>query len=612
MKKSPYLRKRPDSPYWWFRIGIPADVFPRCLEWKHRAGHDITFSLRTDSLAKANPLAVAFAERYLAQFEEQRALLGTPLPVDADLAVQLKPILADATNYGVLRFDDEVHREDIAISTSLRGFIGPHWPSHPTPERVAQAYHDAIDRATGRMTLLEHPTQEKIAKVVVEWGLEMFNLSCPAESCLYAELLEHTKLALLGAFRKLQVRCNGFEVPTPYAAEDAADLLGEFVRGNVASPEAAAASAAAPRPTASHALPQAASLPEAATPTPNAVIGNVSGTVGDPGDDLSVPGLMKHWTAGQIKQKERVNTKTAKSFCSELEKYAAFSQKSGRSMFDKLTLANYANELLKPDDKGEVPRARKATAKKNLGYLKAIFQCAVDLDLLPFNPCGVLVKQISVGDSDRLPFAADEITRFFGTPLYLERCLPRSTRAGGWAAYYIQLLMYELGSREEEFADLPVAALQWTEGSPSIPYFSIPDGKNEYARRAVPVPPHAKRLGILEYFASLPPAGMMWPLLKPDGNGHYSTNFSKWINGTYLRKTVGIVDRKKVVYSFRHNFIDDCTNALIPDPIAYAIVGHSPNDKKKTVHQKYGLGVSVETMLACLEQLESKRKGFPL
>jgi len=637
MKKSPYLHKRPDSPNWWFRIWIAADVFPRCLEWKHRAGHYITFSLRTDSLAKANPMALAYAERYQALFEEERARLGEPLPVNTDLAVQLKPIITNVTHWSMLHFDDEVHREGLSASPGLRRFLGRDFPAgHATSERVAQAYHDAIDRATGRMTLLEHPVQEKFARVVLEWALENYNLSCPEESSLYTELLEHAQVALLGAFRKLQVRCNGFEVPTPYAAEDAAaDLINESGRHSDFSsvpPVLGAEPPAAGRPlpscgAASTGVPECSSSVGVAPISVSA--GSVLGAV--PSVTLTEEMLFNRWLLAtaktgnnqrKIDQRKGVgmevvavapprkrNPQTVREFRSIYHRYWAFAEARKLSPLTDGTAELYVDELLQ--------QVSGATTVKHIGAIQAIFSASKKL--VPVNPCAGLSESIVVEPPTRRPFTEDEVKLFFSTPLFLQRKLPEDARAGGWAAYWIPILMFLLGCREEELAALWVAEVAFTKGLHPFPYLDFTKVKNTASRRSVPVPPDALRLGFMEYVGTLESDGRLFPLLKETAEGKISARFSKWANEAYLRGEVGIVDPDVVLYSFRHTFIDACRDADVSKDLAKSICGHAFDERKSkedarkdqaSEHEKYGKGYSLEKKLACLAQLN--RKGFPL
>lgn len=605
MKKSPYLRRRPDSPFWWFRIGIPADVYPRCLEWKHRAGHDITFSLRTDSLAKANPLALAYAERYLALFEEERARLGEPLPVNTDLAVQLKPIITDVTNWCMLHFDDEVHREGLSASPGLRRFLGRDFPAgHATPERIAQAYHDAIDRATGRMTLLAHPSQEKLARVVVEWGLECFNLSCPEGSDLYTELLTHAEFAFLGAFRKLQVRCNGFEVPTPYAAEDAAaDLINEsgkhsdFTSAPPALDSVSAGSVLGAVPSVTLTEEMLFNRWRLAT----AKTGNNQRKI----DQRKGAGMEVVAVAPPCKR----NPQTVREFRSIFHRFWEFAAARKVSPLTDGTAELYVDELLQ--------QVSGRTTVKNIGAIQAIFSASKKL--VPVNPCAGLSESIVVEPSTRRPFTEDEVKLFFSTPLFLERKLPEDARAGGWAGYWIPILMFLLGCREEELAALWVAEVAFTKGLHPFPYLDFTKVKNTASKRVVPVPPDALRLGFMEYVGALESDGRLFPLLEETTEGKISAGFSRWANKVYLRGEVGIVDPDVVLYSFRHTFIDACRDADVSKDLAKSICGHAFDERKSkedarkdqaSEHDKYGRGYSLEKKLACLARLN--RKGFPL
>jgi len=143
-----------------------------------------------------------------------------------------------------------------------------------------------------------------------------------------------------------------------------------------------------------------------------------------------------------------------------------------------------------------------------------------------------------------------------------------------------------------------------------IPYLEIDNAadratKNEVSNRVVPVHPELMRLGFADYVRSQPPEGRLFPLLRADVFGHWSSGFSKWFNGVFLRKELGIADKRKVNHSFRHTFISLCRNSGIDIRAEYALTGH----RLGAVHEGYGDAPSIEYLYSELKKV--RFDGFP-
>jgi len=80
------------------------------------------------------------------------------------------------------------------------------------------------------------------------------------------------------------------------------------------------------------------------------------------------------------------------------------------------------------------------------------------------------------------------------------------------------------------------------------------------------------------------PDGYVFPDLRPDVNDDRGGNWSKWF-GRYKR-SIGIVDTRKVFHSFRHSFMDACRECSISREIRDVLVGHS----NQTFAVEYGSG----------------------
>jgi integrase len=106
--------------------------------------------------------------------------------------------------------------------------------------------------------------------------------------------------------------------------------------------------------------------------------------------------------------------------------------------------------------------------------------------------------------------------------------------------------------------------------------------------------------GFLDYVASLPKHGPLFPDIAPDKFGRRGGNATKII-GRWVRKQ-GIADpRKAPNHSWRHRFKDECRNAGIEKAIHDALTGHASDDEG----DKYGLGYSLPVLAAAIAKLPS-------
>jgi integrase len=253
------------------------------------------------------------------------------------------------------------------------------------------------------------------------------------------------------------------------------------------------------------------------------------------------------------------------------------------------------------------------TVKKKIGYLSLVFAHAVDNRLICENPAaGVKVKTPKNPKKSRVQFEADDIRRIFSTPLYMEKLLPVTSRGGGEAAYWLPLLENFSGARPEELGQLHISDVKRyrTRDGKMIPFITVNNAgdkgtKNSVSNRNIPLHPELIRRGFMDYVESQPPEGRLFPLLQPDKYGNLTSGFSKWFNGTYLRRQIGITDRRKVNYSFRHSFVSACRNTGMSSTLEYALTGHELG----TVHESYGEPPSVAALYSALMQVQFD--GFP-
>ena len=123
--------------------------------------------------------------------------------------------------------------------------------------------------------------------------------------------------------------------------------------------------------------------------------------------------------------------------------------------------------------------------------------------------------------------------------------------------------------------------------------------KNAPSSRLVPLHSVILREGFLTYWQSLPD-GLLFPDSKP---GRASSENSKW-----LRKVVGITDKRTPFHSHRHTFItatrvrrNEHGDLRIPVEARIAITGHTDNEKS-SVGAKYGEW-PIATLKALIERI---------
>jgi len=230
-----------------------------------------------------------------------------------------------------------------------------------------------------------------------------------------------------------------------------------------------------------------------------------------------------------------------------------------------------------------------ATAIKNLGLVKSIFQVAVDNALLSTNVfSGVKILRPARQEKSRMPFTADELERIFSSPVFSSGDRPKG--GAGEAAYWLPLIALMTGMRLEEIGQLTADDMKISEG---IWYFDLVHApeqgkhlKNDSSSRQVPVHPKLIELGLLDLVSQAKNNNKrLFPLLTSAGSRQLTASWSQWF-GRYLRQVVGIQDKRKCFHSFRHCFKDICSQAGVRKEHHDRLTGHRSSD----VGDAYGDG----------------------
>lgn len=250
------------------------------------------------------------------------------------------------------------------------------------------------------------------------------------------------------------------------------------------------------------------------------------------------------------------------------------------------------------------PRLKVPTLNERLTKIRGIYRIAVGKHVLKTNPAagtlGVKESGAKKRKRRRLPFDTGDLETLFGSEVFTQHM--RSKGQSGEASYWIPVLMFYTGARPEEIAGLALSDLI---RDPKLGWYlniidrpcdedrelfeddEVPDShrrtlKNAMSIRRVPVAKELIDLGLLRYveWQRARGATVFFPTLKKDFHGKLSGSFSKSF-GRYKRK-LGLTDKRKVLYSFRHCMKDLLEAAGVPSKFLQRLLGHTTGDGSVT------------------------------
>lgn len=240
------------------------------------------------------------------------------------------------------------------------------------------------------------------------------------------------------------------------------------------------------------------------------------------------------------------------------------------------------------------------TINSKLGELNSLFVWAVQngyytaSNELPTKDLKVTAKKDIVHESYE-PFSNDELIAIFSEEYTRKFNKPDF--------YYIPLIALFTGARREEIASLKTVNILKIDGIESI---EIEQGKNNSARRVVPIHKKLIELGLLEYHKHIEELGeeYIFPHLVDGKNGR-GKNVGRHFSD-YLRKCLKISNERKVFHSFRHTVITRL-HTLNSNPVhALQIVGHT-DESSETVHIKvYTHDVGLKALKTTINKLSYK------
>jgi integrase len=211
-----------------------------------------------------------------------------------------------------------------------------------------------------------------------------------------------------------------------------------------------------------------------------------------------------------------------------------------------------------------------------------------------------MLLRSSEGDDSREPFDQADLKAIFMSPVYASHARPEA--GGDEAAFWFPLVALLSGMRLDEIAQLRLCDLRQDEET-SRWFFDIGRTggrrtKTASSIRRVPVHQELVRIGLVLYRQRLldreaSPESLLWPGVSQ------SARWSKWF-GRYLRRTVRIIERKKVFHSFRHTFKRMTRDAGLQEELHDTLTGHSGNG---SVGRSYGSGFSLRTLIAAMDKI---------
>ncbi|WP_254803640.1 DUF6538 domain-containing protein [Shewanella decolorationis] len=219
------------------------------------------------------------------------------------------------------------------------------------------------------------------------------------------------------------------------------------------------------------------------------------------------------------------------------------------------------------------------TAHKELNLISGYFQQAVDLDILPKNPC----HKASLG-TEKVKLIRDpgysntELTKIFSLSLFSQRTHAQKTRYGE-APYWLPVILAYTGARAEEIAQLYVKDIKQDSDNSERWYFHIQDGRDDQSvktgeSRRVPICQALIRLGLLDYLNTLPTEGRLFPMLKANGKAKYHSTVARYLRKAFMTLDIEHYGSLKHLHAFRHRFITEARKVMRED-VQNAITGHS-------------------------------------
>lgn len=310
-----------------------------------------------------------------------------------------------------------------------------------------------------------------------------------------------------------------------------------------------------------------------------------------PGTPRTLREVFTRWKAAKKRSKDAVNA------CERA--LELFEDKCGTPRLQDITRAmgdEFRAHLLTLEFASKTKHMRMTDVKSLLKY------ACRDLEVISRNPWEGLDIAYKT-EKRRTPWSADQLATFFGLPLFTAYDLPKDSKAGGAAAYWVPLLGLFTGARVGELCQLRVADIEEAEDGAFLHITEeAADArvKTEAGLRSVPIHSELIRLGFLDYVRARRSAGdfSLWPTMRfrmVEGVAKPGAYYSDWF-GEFRRKHAASVPD---FHSLRHTVRTAMTEARIAEPVQDRITGHEVKGSTGTrvyAHPKAVLREAVESI----------------
>lgn len=254
-----------------------------------------------------------------------------------------------------------------------------------------------------------------------------------------------------------------------------------------------------------------------------------------------------------------------------------------------------------------VGRLSPGTVKSYLDNLAAVFNWAVEEELLDKNPASGIAQK-GAPTVKRRGFTPEELERIFA-PLPLER------KARPWR-YWVPAIAAFSGARANELCQLRVADVVTVDGHLCLDLSVFDDEgvrddakrlKTGASERVIPLHPQIIEAGFEAFVATARAARQerLFPQLKEGPDGRYSHDLTRWF-ARHLDK-VGLKQRALVFHSFRHGFRDACRVAGVDGETADALGGWAAKGQSA----RYGRRGMVEVLYRALKSVSFNEFRLP-
>lgn len=251
------------------------------------------------------------------------------------------------------------------------------------------------------------------------------------------------------------------------------------------------------------------------------------------------------------------------------------------------------------------------TQNKELRWLRALFNFAVEREWMQRNPARSLRVKEPAARDQRVPFTDSDLRVLFGAALskaVVARPIGSAAKGAGQGEpvymperYWGLLLGLYSGLRCGEVIRLRTADVAEVDGVLCLVVEPEAEGvlKTTSSRRQVPVHSHLIELGLADFVEEQRAAGQVQLFSRAMTLKRPEATLSNWFRR--YRHAQGISEKKKPFHSLRHTFRQRLSDADVQDSKVSDLMGHSDGSM---THGRYGSRASVARLRDAIERLD--------